>query len=355
MKFRLLLVAIICVSAANIYYGQDSSKVAQLEKRIKMLEEKLAENELQKLLEEAEKDAETPSPEQKSRVFKSGQRSLQAINPEISILGDAFGQYIANSNGFTQEQRSGIFLRTFGMHFQSNLDPFSYTKAIVEITPEGLELGELYLTWTNLLPNISLTLGKFRQQFGVINRWHEHALDQFDYPLALTQIFSDEGLNQIGLSFDWSMPNIFADANTLTVQVTNGENENLFSGEMISFPSVLAHMKNYFDLSRDTYLELGLTGMYGQNNKRGYSAGALQLEDTRNTLLGGADLTIFWEPLNEAKYRSFLWRSELFFVNKEVTSETIKAAGGYSYFKYKFAQRWQAGVRFDYIKTADLF
>ena len=30
-------------------------------------------------------------------------------------------------------------------------------------------------------------MGKFRQNFGILNRWHEHDLDQTSYPLALTQ------------------------------------------------------------------------------------------------------------------------------------------------------------------------
>ena len=212
------------------------------------------------------------------------------------------------------------------------------------------------MTWTKIFPGVGLTAGKFRQQFGVVNRWHVHALDQFEFPLALTTILGEEGLNQTGLSFDWTMPSIISDANTLTLQITNGQNEHLFSGDMFSIPAGLLHLKNYWDLSTDTYLELGLTGMIGQNNQRGYDEeGNLILEDSRLTAIGGLDLTVLWEPLNQARYHSFIWRTELYYANKELMNDRIKAFGGYSYVEYKFDLQWQVGTRFDYTQPFETY
>ena len=334
---------------------KDSIKISNLEKRIKLLEDKSEKDELDKLLGDAESVSREKEKKKESKTFKSGQRALQAINPEISVTGDAYGQYIMNMDGFTEEQRSGAFFRVAGVHIQSNLDPFSSAKAIIEFSPEGAELGEAYMTWGNMLPNLSMTAGKFRQQFGVVNRWHKHALDQFDFPLALRTIFGEEGLNQIGISFNWLMPSITADANNLIVEITNGQNEQLFEGEMITIPSVLMHLKNYYDLSSNTYLELGLTGMYGQNNFRGYNKGNKVIEKTRSTYLGGIDLTLFWEPNNKAKYHSFLWRSELYYANKNIGGgDIIKTFGGYSYVEYKMHEQWQVGTRFDYTQPFEL-
>lgn len=334
---------------------KDSAKIANLEKRIKALEEKQNENDLEKLLNEAQTASNEKSKEKKTKVFKSGQRALQAINPEISVTGDAYGQFILNKDGFREGARTGAYFRTLGIHIQGNLDPFSLTKVAVEVHPDGVELGEAYVTWSNILPKISLTAGKFRQQFGVVNRWHVHSLDQFDFPLALTTILGEDGLNQIGLSFNWLMPSITADANNLIVEITNGQNDQLFGGEMFSFPSILMHLKNYYDLSRNAYLEFGLTAMYGRNNFKGFDNGIKVVEDTRNTILGGVDLTIFWEPVNQALYHSFLWRSELYYANKEVApNQNIKALGGYSYIDYKLAEQWQIGTRFDYTQPFEV-
>ncbi len=322
----------------------DSLKIKELEKRIEKLEQKQKESELQKLINEAETASKEKQPEKKTKVFKSGQRSLQAINPEMSFTGEGYGQYSSNES---QTGSGGFYFRKLGLHIAGGLDPFSFMKAAVEFSPEGVELGEAYITWTKFIPSISLTAGKFRQQFGVVNRWHVHAADQFDYPLALTTILGEDGLNQIGLSFDWLMPAITADANELTLQITNGQNEQLFAGSTFSFPSVLAHLKNYYDINRNTYLELGLTGVIGNNLVKPLTAGT---EDFHGkTVLGGADLTLSWEPVNQSLYHSFVWRSELYYADKEISStEKIKALGGYSYFEYRFNEWWQAGFRFDY-------
>jgi len=328
--------------------AQDKSAMDSLKHRIKMLEEKIEQNELEKLRNDAEKISEQKK-EEKIKVFKGGQRSLQALNPEISVAADAFGLYVNNKNGFTESQRSGMHFRVAELQIQSTLDPFSKAKVILEFTPEEVEFAEAYVTWNRVLSDVSLTVGKFRQQFGVMNRWHGHSLDQFKFPLPLTTILGEEGLNQIGLSIDWLMPSLVAHSHLLTIQITNGQNEHLFGGEAFSFPSVLGHLKNYFDLSQNTYLELGLTGMMGSNNFKGFEEDSLILESNRNTKLAGLDLTLLWEPAERSKYQSILWRTELYYADKKISSgENIEALGWYSYMDYKFDRNWHAGVRYDY-------
>ncbi len=338
----LMIFAFLFATAKSYAQNADSLKIKEMEKRIEKLEKKQQQSEFQKILSEAAAASEEKKVEKKTKVFKSGQRSLQAINPEMSFTGEGYGQYSSNES---ETGTSGFYFRKLGLHIAGGLDPFSFMKAAVEFSPEGVELGEAYITWTKFIPAVSLTAGKFRQQFGVVNRWHVHAADQFDYPLALTTILGEDGLNQIGVSFDWLMPAITASANELTLQITNGQNEQLFAGSTFSFPSVLAHFKNYYDINRNTYLELGLTGVYG-SNRVATSVG----DDFRGrTILGGADLTLSWEPVNQSLYHSFVWRSELYYANKEISAtDRIKALGGYSYFEYRFNEWWQAGFRFDY-------
>ena len=354
MRTIWLAILIYCLTGPSLLAAQDSTKIKDLEQRIKILEEKIAQSELEKLRAEAESLAREKK-EVKSKTFKGGQRSLQAINPEISVTGDMYGLYVGNEDHFTDELRSGAHFRVIGLHLQSNLDPFSLAKVALEFTPKGFELGEAYMTLTKVLPGISLTMGKFRQQFGVVNRWHAHSLDQFDFPLALTTILGEEGLNQTGLSIDWLMPAFAGDANSLIIQITNGQNEHLFSGEFFSFPAVLAHFKSYYDITQNTYLEFGLSGMYGRNDINGYIDGEKHTEPRRDTYVAGLDLTLLWQPVNKALYHSFIWRSELYYADKTLpANETITAWGGYSYLEYQWNIRWQMGFRFDYTQPFEV-
>lgn len=346
MLIPTIVLSLFFISQVN---AQDSTKISMLEQRLKVLEKKIEQNELEKIMKEAESLAREQKAEKKTKVFKGGQRSHQALNPEISLASDAYGQYIINKDGFNETSRSGAHFRVAELQIQSMLDPFSKTKVILEFKPEGVEFAEGYLTWNRVLPNVSLTAGKFRQQFGVVNRWHAHALDQYEFPLALTTILGGEGLNQMGLSFDWFMPSFLKSANNLTLQITNGQNKHLFSGEVFSFPATLLHYKNFRDLSRNSYLEFGFTGMLGRNDVRGYVEGERVYQSTRWTKLAGFDLSFLWEPVDQAKYKSLQWRSEFYYADKELPgSEHIYAWGGYTYTEYKFGERWQGGVRFDY-------
>jgi hypothetical protein len=358
-------------------------EIDELKKEIEALKQAREEEELEKLRQAANAEASVPTVEEESAgetAFTSANRALQALNPELSVVVDAGGKLVMNElEPSSLSDDSEFYFRMMGIHFETNLDPFSFLKAAVGVTPTGVGLGEAYATWTEVLPNTSFTLGKFRQQFGVINRWHVPSLDQWDFPLPLTTILGPEGLNQIGISLDWSPPPLWAHNQVLTLQITNGMNEQLFAGQYFSIPSALAHVRNYYDLSERTYLELGLTAMLGWNNRRGVMEDTRQPafdqdgqpivfydeqgnaiesvtvitgqeridEPWRETWLGGADLTLCWAPLNRERFEGLTWRSEYFFTRKKTEGGRIQAMGGYSYLDWRISEAWVVGVRGD--------
>ena len=368
------------------------AKIKELQDKLNTLENNLDEIQLQQMQTSAKIDA--LEPENKGfelKVFKGHGRALQKLNPEISVVGDAAGMFVwSNGKEYTGDWRSGFNFRGLGIHFQSDLDPFSYFKAAISFSPRGVEFGEAYIVWTNVLNKFDITLGKFRQQLGVINRWHKHALDQYDFPLMLKEPFGEGGLNQIGVSFLFLLPSITAQVNSLTLQITNGMNPRAFAGKYFSIPTTLVHYKNYWDLSRNTYLEFGLTGILGFNNARGKSEPVQQKyymdkdhtmpfvlydqqgnpvpiimgpqptrtvdESTRITAFGGGDLTIQWEPVNQAKYKNFIWRTEFLYGYKQLpadakgNSQRIHWMGGYSYIQGKVSRRIELGVRGDLVQ-----
>ena len=283
-------------------------------------------------------------------TFKSGALSLQALNPEISVTGDFL---FSTRQDATSDQSSDFNFRNLGVHLESWLDPYTRFKSAVEFHEDEAELGEAYMTLHNISEDLNLTFGKFRQQFGVVNRWHKHGLDQVDFPLALREIFGNGGLNQSGLSLDWLMPAAGDASQQLTFQVTDGSNSRLFGDNARNRPSFLAHYKNYRDLSKDTYIEWGLTGLLGWNDEWNISGGTKQNSSKSTTVLG-ADLSVLWEPTEKMRYRNIEWRNEAYWLNKGLLapddsgSDTINAWGLYSYLQAKISRTIDIGIRGDF-------
>lgn len=310
--------------------------------------------ELRRAAQSTAADDDEKGEETTETTFVSGALGLQALNPEISVTGDFLSSYRAGSHVMAHFENS---FRGLGLHLEAYLDPFSKFKAAVPISSGGAELGEAYFTRFGLLSNVSFTLGKFRQQFGVVNRWHKHAVDQVDFPLPLRQIFGPGGLNQVGFSAEWQMPPLGRSAQGLTFELTNGQNPAQYAENTKNVPSLLLRYKNYQDLSKDTYLEIGLTGLAGRNDtwtvpdSLGYPL--TKTENLWTTVLG-ADLTLLWEPTDRMRYRNWVWRTELYLANKKILApdgsgeSTVSAWGAYSYYQTKVSRTLDLGARLDY-------
>lgn len=347
----------------NDMKGEHESQINALEERIKELserpgvaEEAGAENELARLRALAESAAgekkEQKTPEE--TVYKFGGLSLQQLNPEISVSGDFLTYYRHQDE---TRKRTDAFLRGLELNFQSYLDPFSRMKATTHIHDDGeVHIEELYFTRFSVFKNANLDVGRFRQQFGVVNRWHEDALDQVQYPLALQRIFGDEGLNQTGASIEWTLPKWDQAYQGLTFQVTNTENDRLFAQDALGNPSLLFHYKNYRDLSRDTYLEFGLSGLFGWNDEWSVLKGRTLVDeyDALGTQVFGADLSLLWEPADRSLYRNVEWRSEVYVMNRDILApddsgrDSLDAWGAYSYVQSKATRNVDIGIRYDY-------
>ncbi|HOD40354.1 MAG TPA: hypothetical protein PKL57_07335, partial [Candidatus Wallbacteria bacterium] len=354
LKYILLICVLLNSSVSYASQKSDAAKIEKLEKQVLELTESLKalSGEMQKLKKENNSNVETfktpPGEEDEisairsraraaaatkktatssasssvsSKIFKGGERAQQAINPEISVTFDHLSSYKLNSPHNYAGMQSGENFRMAGIHMQSEMDPYSFGKLTFAAREGAFEMGEAYAIFSNLIPGATVTAGKFRSQFGVINRWHLPALDSCLHPISLATILGPGGLAGKGFSIDYNLKKPWSDANQITLQLQRADNAYLFSGANSGhIPSVLLHVKNYYDLSRDKYFELGLSGMIGPNSRFGITnpAGESFDEAKRFTRLAGIDLTYFYEPLNQAKYRNFLWRAELYHANKEI-------------------------------------
>jgi hypothetical protein len=352
----MILTLAMILGAANIAPAQDESQQTGNTKQTEQVKDEgkkgdqAGDDELEALRRAADAEAEREEKEEDSKdtVFKSGSLGLQALNPEISVTGDMLANYQSGSDEFVKWD---TVFRTLGLHFESYLDPYSRFKAAIELSTVEAEMGEVYFTRYGIPGNFNVTLGKFRQQFGVVNRWHKHALDWFDFPLAMMSIFGEGGLNQIGAHVEWGASTGRVSHEILT-EITDGTNPRMFGENAKNRPSILARYHAYQDLTASTYLDVGVTGLFGWNDAWGDGDDAFS--ESKPVYVYGADLVLMWEPTDKMRYRNIQWRSEAYLSDKEIFApdgsgfDRIKSWGFYSLLMSKVSRTIELGARYDY-------
>ncbi|MGD2218306.1 MAG: hypothetical protein PVJ64_16230, partial [Gemmatimonadales bacterium] len=280
-------------------------------------------------------------------------RELSVLNPEISVTGDFVGTYTARPS--ERNRFSGV-PREFEFGFQSALDPYTRTKIFISYEEEleiaGLQLEEEgeahghsgfgieegYLYWVGLPANLGLKIGKFRQEIGLYNRWHTHALLEVDRPLPAVAFLGDDGLIQTGLAF--GLPTLVTGPGThiATLEITRSENEALF--QSANELSVLGNVRSFWDLGPSSYVQLGATGVYGENE---------EADQPFKASLLAFDVSFRWRPPGRALYRDFSLKGEWYFVRRDLGPSDLNGKGGYLQINSRLNRRWLAGLRGDYL------
>jgi hypothetical protein len=265
-------------------------------------------------------------------------RSTLSFNPDIGVIGDFQGSYISKG-----KRNFDAYLNETEISLQATVDPYLRGDFFLSFARDpvtgkyGVEVEEGYLTTLSLPAQLQLKLGKFREAIGRINPTHPHALPFIDLPNAYVNYFGEEGLNDEGLSLSWLVPNkkFYQE---VVFQATSGHGESpvFFRGDNNRF-IYLGHLKNFFTLSDNATLELGVSGLTGPN------------DSSRSTSIAAADLTYKWKPVRMNTYRSVTWQSEFYYGHANLSdSFAVKSLGLYSFIQYQLSKRWFLTGRYDY-------
>ncbi len=266
--------------------------------------------------------------------FVGRERNQSQLNPEIGATGDV--RAYATGRGV---QRDNFDPREFEIGFQSALDPYSHTKIFVSLENGEVGLEEGYAYWTGLPGRLRLDLGKFRQPFGELNRWHLHAVPESEYPLALTTFLGEDGLSGTGISLYRAFGGF--GTHELTAQVTRSASDaELFGGG--GRPTYLAHLLNFWQLSGSTFMQIGGTALYGT-----------EPDSALRTKVGGVEFRFTWRPPARALYREWTVRGELLALQKDIAGTGPTRRGGYVSSTYKLNRRFILGARYDYVESPD--
>ena len=285
---------------------------------------------LKQITAEMQANNQQPAPQQT--------RSAISANPDIGVVADFRTSYMSSG-----KKNLDAYLNETEVSLQSVVDPYIRADFFLSLSRDpvthkyGIEVEEGYLTTLTLPARLQLKVGKFRGAAGRINPVHPHALPFIDLPAAYVNYFGEEGLNDEGASLSWLAPTK-SFYQELIFQVTSGSSESpvFYRGENNHF-IYLGHLKNFFTLSDNATLELGLTGINGAG------------DSSRNTNIAAVDLTYKWKPVQMNTYKSFTWQTEFFYNNATYTSnKTHHSLGLYSFIEDQVAKRWFLTGRYDY-------
>jgi hypothetical protein len=264
----------------------------------------------------------------------TGRRSQNVLNPEISVTGNLL--LIARDES---PQRDNAELREVEVAFQSALDPYSTAKIFLTFSEEEIGVEEGYLYWTGLPGRIRLDAGKFRQQLGDLNRWHVHALPETEYPLVYQRFLGEEGLGGVGLSLYTALPlSLAGGTHEVWIQGTTAESDPLYEGG--SQPSLLGRLQNFWQLNRSTYMQIGVTGVGGNNS-----------DADLKSRLAGLDFRLTYRPPEAATRRNVTFRTEGYRLNATEAGQTTNRYGAFVSLQVRTSRRWIFGARYDWVEA----
>ena len=273
-----------------------------------------------------------------------GQRTLQALNPEISVTGDATVRYSSDN---ANPNFNRLNLDGFELAIQHPLDPFSQARFfLIREEEEGraeFDIEEAYISWESLPGNLGLKVGRFHTNFGKLNRFHKHALPWADRDLPTLTLFGEEGLRGNGISLSWLLPKLpIGDSNEVSFEVINNSTDLAFSGKGFGDPIYNGRFSNYYDVNDNAYLEWGLS----------VATSHWDIDQQNRSTVVGLDLSYRWEPLRRALYRSLELRSE-FFYNARERWPGGDAFGMYASGEYQLSRRWYGGLRYQFAQLLE--
>lgn len=329
--------------------------MGQMQKRLDDLEKRNIEFQQQnkKSLSEVE-DADITSDTGQTQIssVEGGfiERVIQTLNPDISAIGIFSASYYSKDEPLAgaeaDPEDTGVNLQEIELAFSGSIDPYFRFDSYFSIGREEIEAEEAYATTLASLPlNSQYRIGVIRSKFGRINTQHRHAQNFVTLPLV-ANAFLGEHLNPTSIEANFLVPvpwflELSASAGSPEVETPSfdrdADRNNL--GRLL----YVFHLKNFFEISESLSLNLGGS----------FATGANGAQRGSRTNLYGADIFSKYRPLQHDPYKEISLQAEFMYRDAETESASLDDYGFYSELVYRFAKRWNAGVRYGMTDTDD--
>jgi hypothetical protein len=348
------------VEALNVKMDDQQKRIEQLESENADLRSQIMQGQ-----EVSGPITENPAPPAPQGIWSGGfKQGLQAFNPEIGVVVDI----VAAVSGSKEDEEGNdrLSIREIELVFGHDIDPYARFDGTFTLSDfEDPDIEEAYVTYWGLPFELKGRVGRMRPKVGKASAAHRDSLETVDEPLVVQNYFGVEGLFRTGLELSLFLPLPWE---ILTHELTAGimeggigEDGTLF-GETRRRPSFYVHLKNFWDISDTTNLELGGTYLLGSSDEdSGYEVNAF-----------GIDLTLihYLNAVNRLKIQSefYLQDRDEPFIDAESGEEVLDAIGEemspasfddnpwglYTLMDYHLALRWSIGGRFDYVIPTDI-
>ena len=294
--------------------------------------------------------------------------------PDISVVGDLIADFSPKGSTLEGGQRFGI--REVEVAFQAAVDPYFRGDVFIGLSDEeGAAVEQAYLTATSLPGQLEARLGRFLMPVGKQIMTHRHDLHTIEYPYVIQTFFGPEGLKGTGVygSRVFAPFGFYQELIGTVVDRFGEPGEELVSRESpnrkLSGLGYSARLRNYWDLSEASNIELSFSGITGMREQdRGFEQDGINAVNRRQSVIG-ADVTYRWRPLQAGLYKSLILQAELLQQRNpsghpdaefqwvedgvihdvfEIPAPVGKFTGGYAFGRYQTSRRTFVAARYDF-------
>ena len=337
-------------------------------------------------LEERLREAEAPAEENRAELAQSeaaetarvpaarGALTGNDFNPAISlVLQGSVNSYSSDPeeyaiSGFQLGGEAGLAAEGFTLDeteitASANVDHLFYAESTIGLHDDEedteVEVEEAFVDPLSLPAGLGGRFGRFYSDVGYLNRFHSHAWDFRDAPLAY-RAFLGEQYRDDGIRLAWTAPTdlyLMLGGETLAGrQFPAGRSESV-KGDVQTLFAKLGG-----DLGTSHAWQAGVSGLFADVHER--EGGGHHQDDAGNSFSGDSNLLVAdfvwkWAPRGNPRQRNLTFQSEFFYrdeVGEVLFEEGTNAArldydgdqtGWYAQAVYQFIPQWRFGIRYD--------
>lgn len=275
------------------------------------------------------------------------------MNPDISIVADAFYHFSDQSEGVGEFTDNDLFFREVELAIQGYIYPGIRAEVFPtwEVEEDKVAIEEAFANFLTLPFNSNLLIGRQRTRFGLVNPTHQEFQPWVDTPLAVQNIFGQEPYIDDGFDLSIMVPGIniptsvsfgIFDGDKSLGEDKNSEEDN---NTLKIFETAPVEWKDHVFLSK---LNINIPLFDNADISLAYNV-LWDGNGSGNTAIHNGQFSFRYTFPNS--YHRFLWQNEVYVA--DIDDRDVKSKGFYSFIKYDLTRYMSTGFRYDWSEPSD--